>query len=266
MPPHRGWRIGLEFEVTDTPEVAIESFHYSFVEERLFTSRNLDRVLAIPARNVTLLEDARSITNYVKLENRMMNRSLEVEAIEKATGQPVPRRRVMDTTSAAGADRISGNDVLVYRPNVSRSMPERAPQTTAPQRPSRSAEDLLRREERERRQLDTEQTRDQKRLEEFHRREQSRPTKPPATDDMRRKQEAERRAQDEQRQRERDLLRSRQETRRQVEPPAPKASPRKPAEEKKPMPAKPARQAGTMIVADVRQDAICHLVPRLPAI
>jgi hypothetical protein len=236
MPPHRGWRIGLEFEITDDPDVAIEPFQYSFVEERNFTARGLDRALTLPARNVTLLQDARILTNYVRMENRIVNRSLDVEPIEQALGQPIPRRRVVDAASAGGGEQISGNDVRVYRPDVSRPMPERAPQVTAPQRPpARSAEELLRREERERRQLETEQAREQKRLEEFHRKEAVRPPRPPATDEVRRRQETERRAQDEQRQRERDLLKSRQDTRRQVEP-APKAPPRKPTEEKKPMP------------------------------
>jgi hypothetical protein len=231
----------MEFEVADYPDVPIEPYHYSFVEERNFTSRNLDRVLALPARNPTLLRDSRSLTNYERRENRFANRSLEAEPIERAVGQPIPRRRVVDAPSASGGERISGNDVRVYRPDISRSTPERAPQVTAPQRqPARSSDEVLRREERERRELETRQAREQKQLEELHRKEATRPAGQPATDEVRRRQENERRAQDEQRQRERDQLKSRQETRRQVEPipqkAEPKAPQRKPAEEKKPAP------------------------------
>jgi hypothetical protein len=231
MPPQRGWRVGLEFEIWNDPDRSVEPHSYSFVEERNFAARNLDQHLALAARNVTLIQDARDVTNYRMMENRVVNRSPEVEPIERATGRAVPRHRIVDAGSAGGGEQISGGDVRVYRPNISRSTPERTPQTTAPprQRPA-SAEDLIRREERERRQLEIEQERSRKALEDRHRTERDRTPRQVDQEQMRRQQEAERRALDEQMRRERDTLKNRQETRRQVEPPAP---PRKPAGERK---------------------------------
>jgi hypothetical protein len=235
MPPQRGWRVGLEFEVESVGEAAVEPFSYSFVEERNFGARDLDRHLELPARNVTLMQDTRDVTDYRVMENRVVNRSLDVEPIERATGRAVTRHRIVDAGSAGGGEQISGGDVRVYRPDISRSMPERAPQPTAPQRPA-SAEDLIRREDRERRQLEIEQDRSRKALEDRHRTERDRTQRPVDPEQVRRQQEAERRALEEQVRREREALKNRQETRRQTEPPTPTAPPRKPAGEKKPPP------------------------------
>ncbi len=234
MPPQRGWRVGLEFETWNDPEGSVEPVYYSFIEERNFASRNLDRDLVHPARNVTLIRDTSNVTNYARVENRIVNRSLDVEQIERASGRAIPRHRVVDAGSAGAGERVSGNDIRVYRPDISRSAPERPPQTTVPQRqrPS-SVEDMNRREERERRQLETEQARERKVLENQQRVERDRAARQADAEQMRRQQEAERRVLDEKVRREQEVLKSRQETRRKVEQPAPTAPPRKPAGEEK---------------------------------
>jgi hypothetical protein len=233
MPPHQGWRVGLDFEIWSDPDDALDKFSYSFVEERHFTARNLDQHVALAARNVTLLENTRNITGYGRQGDRVINRGLEVEQIERASGRPIPRQRVVDSNSAGRSEQLSGTEVRAYRPNITRTMPERTPATTAPPRqPSASNTDLIRREENERRRLETEQARARKALEEQQRQEQTRAPRQLEPEQVRKRQEAERRALDEQTRRERETLKQRQETRRQVEPPAQTAPQRKPGERK----------------------------------
>lgn len=233
MPPQRGWRVGMEFDIWDDPGDGLGHFAFSFVEERNFAARNLHQHLALNARNVTLLQNTRSITNYERRENRVINRSFDADLIERAAGRPIPRQRVIDSNSPQRSERVSGNEVQVYRPNVAPARPERTPPTAMPptipkrQRPASPAE-MTRREEEERRRLETEQARERAALEAQHRQQQTRTPRQLDQEQIRRQQEAERRAQEEQARRERDTLKNRQETRRQVEPQAPKVPPRQP--------------------------------------
>ena len=237
MPPPRGWRVGMEFDIWNDPGDALGDYAFSFVEERNFAARNLQSHLALHARNVTLMRDTRSITNYERRENRFINRSFDADLIERAAGRSIPRQRVIDSDSPNRSERVSGNDVMVYRPNVAPARPDRTPPTTMPQRqrPTSPAE-LNRREEDERRRLENEQARERSALEAQHRQQQTRAPRQLDQERMRRQQEAERRAQDEQARRERDTLKNRQETRRQVEPQAPKVPPRKSGDKPPEMP------------------------------
>lgn len=225
MPPQRGWRVGLEFDIRHDSDRSIDPYSYRFIEERNFPSRDLNRHLESPARNVTLIQETREMTDYRRTENRVINRSLEAEPIERATGRAVTRHRVTDTGSPGGGEKISGNDVRVYRPDISRSTTDRTPQTR-----SATPQEASRREEQENRQLQIEQERSRKVLEDRHRAEQSRAQQQAEQERIRRQQEAERRALDEQMKRQREDLKNRQDTRRQTQPTAPQ---RKPAEERK---------------------------------
>lgn len=241
MPPQRGWRVGMDFDIWDDPGDALGHFAFSFVEERNFAARNLHQHLALNARNVTLIQNTRSITSYERRENRVINRSFDADLIERAAGRSIPRQRVIDSDSPQRSPRVSGNEVQVYRPNVTPARPDRTPPTSMPQRQRpASPADLTRREEDERRRLKTEQARERAALDAQHRQQPTRVPRQLDQEQIRKQQEAERRALDEQIRRERDTLKNRQDARRQVEPPASKAPQRQPSsQQKKPPTRKP---------------------------
>ncbi|HZS07934.1 MAG TPA: DUF6600 domain-containing protein [Blastocatellia bacterium] len=220
MPPQVEWRSGIGFNLSyGEMDNLIEPFAYTFVEERYLPEGTLDQHLELAARNVTLLRGTRNVTNYESIENRVINRSVNVERIENATGRKVTQHRIVDTNPAGvmNGEMVRGNEVITYRPAVTAVRPERAPRSVEPER-GRPPADITRREETERRHLEQEQRRAQTDLERLHRREQQRSAGRPASDELRNQQERERRALNEQRQREQQVLRGRQETRRKVEP------------------------------------------------
>ncbi|MBO0799240.1 MAG: hypothetical protein J2P31_10515, partial [Blastocatellia bacterium] len=85
MPPQRGWRVGMGFTVVGDPDGLIEPHGYDFVAERYFADRNLNRHFELEARNVTLMQNTRNVTNYLTVENRIVNRSIDFREIERAT-------------------------------------------------------------------------------------------------------------------------------------------------------------------------------------
>ena len=62
-----------------------------------FRSARLGQTQEIPARNVTFLRETENATDYATVGNRVINRSVNVERIEKATGRGVLRQRVVDS-------------------------------------------------------------------------------------------------------------------------------------------------------------------------
>lgn len=244
MPPEVEWRagVGLRAEWGNIDRI-VEPHWYSFVDERNFTARDLDRRLELPARNVTLLRGTENVTSYGWAENRVINRSISVERIEQSVGRPVERRRVADGGSPGRGAEVRGNDVILYRPTIQRETADRPPRQSQPpvRKPDSTAEQMRRREETEQRKLETEQTREREALEKRQRVERAKPPQQIKPEDINRQQENERRALEVQKQREQQILRSRQEEQRKVQPPAParQEKERKPVPERKPPVRKP---------------------------
>jgi len=243
MPPQLEWRagIGLRAEWGDVDRI-IEPHWYSFIEERQFTARDLNRRLELPARNVTLLPRTQNVTSYAWAENRVVNRSISVERIEQAAGRPMPRQRVLDGGSPSRGVEVKGNDVVFYRPTIERETTNRPPRQEPPLRkPDSSVEQLRRREETEQRKLETQQVREREALEKRQRVERTQPPRQVRPEEINRQQETERRALEAQKQREQQVLRSRQEEQRKAQPAptAPARQERKPVPERKPPERKP---------------------------
>jgi hypothetical protein len=271
LPPRAGWRagVGLEFNHADIDR-DVPPHWYSFVEERQITARNLDQHIQLEARNVTLLRDSRSIVDYSVVDNRVVNRGIAVEQIERDTGQKIRQHRLVDA-NAARPDEVRGDDVVVFRPKVEKKDKERAPVATEPpvttpareqrkldQQQAKEQAELEKQQRKEQQQLEEQQRinekqkrKEQQRLEEQQRVEQKQerkkvkppetaPTKPPesvALQDMDNQHKAEKRALKEQRQREEQVMRNRVESQRTIQ--APPAKPAKPAKQKPAKPNKP---------------------------
>jgi hypothetical protein len=243
MPPQIEWHDGVGLRARwDEVDTIVEPHWYSFVEESHFAARDLDGRLELRSRNVTLLRETENATNYDAIENRVVNRSVNVERIEQASGRGVLRQRVADGGSAGRGVEVRGSDVIFYRPRIERETTDHEPRHVgAPRRaPTPNAEQIRRREETERRQLETQQARERQALENRQRIERAQPPRKGPPEEINRRHESERRALEEQMRREHQILKGRQEEHRKVGPPTPaparKESARKPAPERKPAP------------------------------
>jgi hypothetical protein len=245
MPPQVEWQagVGLRGRWGDIDTI-IEPHWYSFVEDRHLGARDLEKRLEISARNVTLFGLTENVTNYAAVENRVVNRSINIERIEQATGRPVSRHRVADGSSPGRGGEVRGNDVVFYRPTIERGATDRAPRRIeAPrQAPDSTTEQIRRREESEQRRLETQQARERQALENRQRIERTQPPRTTQPANTARQHENERRALEEQVRREQQILKSRQEQQRKAQPvppaPARKEQAQRPTPERKPAPQK----------------------------
>jgi hypothetical protein len=130
LPPHAGWRAGFGLEVGQPEIERLVSPHWwSFVEERRFTDRNLSQHIALEARNVTLMRNSKGITDYKVSGDRIINRGIDVDQLERDTGQKIRRHRVVDNAAARPA-QVKGDDVVLFRPKIEKTGRARAPRTT----------------------------------------------------------------------------------------------------------------------------------------
>jgi hypothetical protein len=171
LPPQVGWRagFGLDFGNVNIDRV-IEPHYYSFVEERLFSARNLHQHIQLEARNVSLLRDTRSIVDYSDDSGRVVNRGVAVEQIERDTGQKIRRHRLVDA-SAARPDEVRGEDVVVFRPKLEKKQKERVPRVTepAPTTLDKEQRKLEKQHAAQQAELEKQQRKEQQRLEEQQR-------------------------------------------------------------------------------------------------
>ena len=120
LPPEVGFDlgIGLRFDGFDL-RVGIHPQSYIFIEERRFLDREAYRYAAPPARNVTIINNTTNITNITIIDNRVVNRGIELDRVERATGKRPKRMRVAETQTEK-SERVRGEEVVVYRPSKTR--------------------------------------------------------------------------------------------------------------------------------------------------
>lgn len=222
LPPGVDWRIGVNIDAHIKPH------WWCFTEERFLVEPNLRNNIVLPARNVTFLNITRNVTNYTTIQNRVVNRSLSVEQIERSVQRSIPRYSIVDRdTAPAVRDRMRGNEIYMYRHQLAEATPTRTPPKVEPSKPMEgtgrrpgvgtpsgqraSQQEFLKRQESERRQLNTRHQEERTKLEETHRREMQRPPNWLSPQEARRQHEAERRAIDEQHEQERKSLQQRHE-------------------------------------------------------
>ena len=88
---------------------------YCFVPERSFLQSRVSRYVIPTARNVTILQLAVNITNYDDVDNRVMNRGVDVRRIEQATGQPVQPLRVIESRERTRTQVVK-SELRIYTP------------------------------------------------------------------------------------------------------------------------------------------------------
>jgi hypothetical protein len=162
------------------------------------------------------------------IQNRVFNRSLEVEQIERTVQRPIPRYRVVDRDAPPAArDRVRGNDIYMFRRQFTEAAPSRIPPkveshkpveapggrqgvvTPQVQRPSQA--EILKRQQSELQQLNARHKDEKFKLQEIQQKEIKQPPKGTTLQVIQKNHEAERRALEEQHQQEKKLLQQRHE-------------------------------------------------------
>ena len=224
LPPRVDWRAG-------NLDVLISPQGWSFVKEQYLFAPNLRPHLATPARNAALIRTTRNVTNYTVVQNRIIDRSLNLDEIERVIGRSIPRFRIVDRDQAPTVhDRIKGNEIYMFRhhiveppagrasrPEPPRAAPgERRRTGTGPQK-ALSGPELLKRQESERQQLNADHESQRADLKDEHREELQHPAKGVSLQNLRKEHEAERRGLEDQIRQEKKLLEERHERERKGE-------------------------------------------------
>ncbi len=171
LPPAVGWRAGFGLQLGGVDlNVAIGPTHFCFVGEHDFLSAHVHDVLLPPSRGVTLMRNTVNITNYTVVNNRVVNRGVAVDHIEKAVGHPIQAVRLASSSSPERAG-VRGGTVAFYRPPVPAGRAAAVARPPARVAPNYSAEELDRRHQAERQDLERYQQSQRENLQALHQRE-----------------------------------------------------------------------------------------------
>lgn len=120
LPPTVGFDLSVGIRLGGLSLAAvIQPRDYLFVSERGFLEPRVGRYAVPRTRNQDLWRRARNVTNYTVINNRVINRGVEVNVIERATRRQVPRFRVAEVNSRRSAG-VSRDQLRVYRPPVAK--------------------------------------------------------------------------------------------------------------------------------------------------
>ena len=121
LPPRVAWSARVGFRLGSAEiDALIEPRDYTFCEERIFVEPGVHRHLFPADRNRDLIRVTRNVTDYRVVESRVVDRSLDVDRVERSIGRRVPRHRVVevDSVGAARRGRVKGGAVTVFQPRV----------------------------------------------------------------------------------------------------------------------------------------------------
>jgi len=111
---------GIEASVADI-DVQLDPLAFCFVEERFLLEPALARHILPRARNVAFVTLTKNITRYAVVDERFVNRGVDLAEIERASGHAVTRLRVREVNTLAGSGlRVDprANELIVYQPAV----------------------------------------------------------------------------------------------------------------------------------------------------
>ncbi len=208
----------------------VDSFAYCFVEERRMMDRAVYRSFVAPARNVTYIDVTRNVTRYARVNERIVNRGIDVRVVEGFTGHAVTRSHIREAASPVEArgSRDQRGQVAFFRPTLAAAATVSSVPTPERGRPVERPEQVVRRQEQERQKLQSAELKERARLRQVQEREvrhppvviqeapEQRPSgrqRPPTIEppQLHARHEAEQKAQAEHEQREQQALRERHE-------------------------------------------------------
>ena len=116
LPPQVGFEIGIGIRLGGfNLSIGIRPDAYNFVPERSFLEPRLSGYYVPNARNVTIIHNTTNITNYTYIDNRVVNRGVEVARIEQVTGRHLQKLRVREATEKTRTE-VAASEVRIYRP------------------------------------------------------------------------------------------------------------------------------------------------------
>jgi hypothetical protein len=98
----------------------IPGHHWNFVRGRDFMGRSLDNWILPAERNVTIINLTVFNVNVNIRDNRVFNEGVDIEQVRRQTNKVVDKYALKESPQA-GEDRVEGNDVIIYKPKVSRN-------------------------------------------------------------------------------------------------------------------------------------------------
>src|SRR5215472_13071514 len=117
LPFEARWEAGVGLVNFDYDRF-IEPNWYCFVGERHFGDRYLDRVIEVPARNITIIRSTTYITNnYTVVNSRVVNRGIDRDEAQRAIGRSIEVHHIRETAQT-GATSVKGSDLMIYRPGA----------------------------------------------------------------------------------------------------------------------------------------------------
>jgi hypothetical protein len=147
LPPQVVVRPGIEIRAANI-DVHINPSWFCFVEERRILAPHVRTYIAPPARNVSLIQVTQNVTHYTVIQNRVVNRGIPVERIERVMARPVPRMRIVEAQAPEVMQRVKvrerEREVVLFRPITPPVVGQpgaraQAPQNTPPPRVAPSA-------------------------------------------------------------------------------------------------------------------------------
>jgi hypothetical protein len=114
-----GPSIGLRGHITEVETRDIPASRFCFVEERRIAEPRVHEHVVNVQTNTTIINKTTNITNITIVNKKVVNQSLSVEHVEKATGKRVERVNVKEVASAGEARKTRGKgEVVAYRPKA----------------------------------------------------------------------------------------------------------------------------------------------------
>jgi hypothetical protein len=120
LPWQVGWRVGVGLDWGGVNvNVALGPSAWYFVQSRDMVSPGLRYRVAPASRNVTLVQTTQNVTNYIYVDNRIIDRSVKVEKIGRAVGHTIPcyRVRPADSPGSDPGGKVRGQEFVLFRPN-----------------------------------------------------------------------------------------------------------------------------------------------------
>ena len=98
----------------------IPGHHWNFVRGRDFMDRSLDRWILPIERNVTIVNLTVFNVNVNVKDNRVFNDGVGVDQVRRWTNRTVDKYALKESPRP-GEARVEGNDVVIYKPKISRN-------------------------------------------------------------------------------------------------------------------------------------------------
>ena len=138
LPPEAEWdpysRSTMSFDAYDAGAIGLAgagalAAYWIFVRPQFMTAPRVSQHFFPPARNDFFLRQTRHVTHYESRGNRVFNRGIDVNQLQRQTGRSIPIMPVRGISDPRDNGRRSGErgHVDIYRPSISALPPGQAP-------------------------------------------------------------------------------------------------------------------------------------------